>query len=109
MKPTHNPSTDRGRLDQALASLLSDLDGLVNLWRQTDSMQWERSLSRESSEDTGIRSQGGHSDPTGDTATDKRRLNVRHQRVRVMKEMDQMAATMSTLHNDLQKAVKSWG
>jgi hypothetical protein len=96
-------------MDQALGTMLKDLNGLVNLWRQTEDIQWQRSRSRVSGDDPGIRQRGGHSDPTGDTTADPRRLNVRHQRKRAVKELDRIAATMGTLRHDLERAVEEWG
>ena len=109
MTAKYLPTSERGRMDQNLRELISSLDGLVNLWRQTESLQWEKSLSRESGEDSGIRSQGGHSDPTGDAAIDPRRVNVRETRVRASREIERWAASMESMKIDLERAVQSWG
>ena len=99
------PQTERERLETATRHLLVDLGGLVSLLRETEDTQWTKSKAPIEVDDTKRRAQGGHSDPTADTATDGKRLSVRHQRKRSIKELTSISAKLHGLLGDLQRAV----
>lgn len=75
-------------LDQTirhLQHLKKDLDVALEL-------QWERPPGRTDPQDPGIRSRGGHSDPTGDTSVDEARLRLRRQVAQIEKDVVRLEA-----------------
>jgi len=99
------PQTERERQETAVRHLLVDLAALVSLLRETEDTQWQKSKGPIEVEDTRRRAQGSHSDPTGDTASDSKRLSVRHQRTRAIRELTSISAKLHGLLGDLQRAV----
>jgi len=102
------PMTEEGYLNSNLASLATDLNALIVLLRETEELQWLSPVASSDAEDAGIRSKGGHSDPTGDTATDPRRGALRSARKRSVEGIDRMARDVAGLRFSLSSALERW-
>lgn len=72
-------NTDNPRAILKLDAASEQLRHIRRLLVTARELQWERPAARVDPEDPGIRSRGGHLDPTGDIATDSARLCLRRQ------------------------------
>lgn len=106
VKP-RNPESEEERLEQAVTLILQDLRALFTTMQETRDAQFQRPPSASSAQEE-IRSRGGHNDPTGDTVADPRRLGLRHQRKRAVRELEKLSRHLSGLVGDLQAAADRW-
>jgi hypothetical protein len=90
-----------------LTNTRKELDELeVNLRKATD-VQWERSPTSQ----TGAaerRGRGGHTDPTGDTATDPKRLSVRRAVVETDNDLQKVYRCLRAANGKVRHATGRW-
>lgn len=102
-----NPRSEKDQIRQTVAHLGDGLRGLLALIAETEDLQWQRPPG--ASNETGRGQMNVASDPTGEAAVDPRRLSVRHQRKRAVRELHRLERHINTLRGDLARALEAWG
>lgn len=90
-----------------ITNIRKELDGLEMSLRKATDVQWERSPSTQTSE-TERRGRGGYSDPTGDTATDPKRMSVRRSVVASEHELQRVYLNLRSLAGVVRQSVGTW-
>lgn len=89
------------------AEALLSLSALLN---EADEAQWQRArvILPDGAEDTGIRSQGEHSDPTADTVADAGRLRLRAAVIESEDVLKAFHRAANVAGRRLQRAIDTW-
>lgn len=86
-------------------------DALVRLARsyaRAVAVQFARPLAPTLRDDTTERASGGKSDPTGDVASDARRLRLRAAVIAGEQALDSITSTATSAADDVDRAVAEW-
>lgn len=95
------------RLLRLTALCVEEAEKVLSLLPIVQDLQWERARRPEGAP-TGRRSQGGHADPTADSATDSGRLYVRSVIDRSAPLLVATATTLGGVRRGLEKALARW-
>ena len=90
-----------------ITNIRKELDDLETSLRKATNVQWDRSPSATTSA-AERRGRGGHTDPTGDTATDPKRLSVRRAVVASDHELQRIYNHLRSLTGTVRHAVGRW-
>lgn len=108
--PRNDPSNEP--LDEVLERMVQivrqEADALAEILPDAISRQWSTSPALKPREDTTERSSGAYSDPTGDTALDDRRLEVRAFVREAEGVLRETAARTRGVRLGLERAIDRW-
>jgi hypothetical protein len=96
------------KLPDVVHDLAEEALGLALLMHEAQDAQWRPSLTPKPRGDTTERSKGGHSDPTGDTVADERRLAVRAQVIAAELLLESATRAMRVVNRRLERALAHW-
>lgn len=85
-----------------------DLLALAQLLGDVEELQWKPAPIPKPREDTDRKAAGGHGDPTGDTALDPRRLELRQAYTRAAATLGEISHSARMARRDLEEAVGRW-
>lgn len=99
-----NPRSERERLKQTIRFLSKEFNEVLSLLGETEDLQWMRP----SSGDKVRGPKNTINDPTGETAVDARRLALRDQRRKAIREIEKFEKAMLGCRRGLAKAIDNF-